>query len=123
MVWKRNVYVAKWWTSGDIPDDPIVAASASAWRLVGPVLPGETPRPSPTVAAGTYPEWRPRRVYEAGDRVQLDGTAYVALWWNQATSPQTPSTESAPAPWRALTAAELARDSAGDASANPAGDE
>ncbi|MBM7517344.1 chitinase [Nocardioides nitrophenolicus] len=107
VVWKQNVYVAKWWTSGDVPDDPTIEASASAWRLIGPVLPGETPEPSPTVPAGTYPEWSAGDVYEAGDRVQLNGTAYVAQWWTQGTSPEAPSTAAAPSPWRALTRSEL----------------
>lgn len=109
VVWKQNVYVAKWWTSDDVPDDPTIEASASAWRLVGPVLPGETPRPNPTVPADTLPRWDPETVYRAGDRVQLGERAYVALWWNQSVSPQTPSTQSAPTPWRALTRAEVRR--------------
>nr|WP_141005365.1 chitinase [Nocardioides humi] len=59
VVWKQNVYVAKWWTSGDVPDDPTVEASASAWRLIGPVLPGETPEPTPTVPPGPSPTGAP----------------------------------------------------------------
>lgn len=113
VVWKQNVYVAKWWTSDDIPDDPTIEASASAWRLVGPVLPGETPSPSPTVPAGTLPRWEAETIYRAGDRVQLAGRAYVALWWNQSVSPQTPSTQSAPTPWRAMTQAEVRQLSSG----------
>ncbi|GGL43995.1 glycosyl hydrolase family 18 [Phycicoccus endophyticus] len=109
VVWRQNVYVAKWWSSGDEPDDPTVEAAASPWRLVGPVLPGETPRPSPTVPEGTYPTWGPTQVYTAGDRVQMGNTAYVALWWNQGVSPDAPSTESQPTPWRQLTAAEIRR--------------
>ncbi|QSF58005.1 carbohydrate-binding protein [Nocardioides sp. zg-1228] len=108
VVWKRNVYVAKWWTSGDVPDDPTVAASATPWRLVGPVLPGETPEPTASVPAGTYPKWNARQVYEAGDRVQSGGTAYVAQWWTQGVSPQAPSTVDTPSPWRPLSAKEVA---------------
>ena len=53
VVWRRNVYVAKWWTSGEVPDDPTLADDATPWRLIGPVLPGETPAPEPTVPPGT----------------------------------------------------------------------
>ncbi|MBM9459844.1 hypothetical protein JK386_07995 [Nocardioides sp. zg-536] len=112
VVWRRNVYVAKWWTSGDVPDDPTIEDSASAWRLIGPVLPGERPQPTPKVPEGTYPMWRPGKVYRAGSQVQLDGVAYVALWWTRGTSPDQPSTADAPSPWRRLSAAELASASA-----------
>ena len=80
---------------------------ASAWQLIGPVLPGESPEPSPTVAPGTYPEWRARSIYDKGDRVQLGDTAYVAQWWTQGTSPDAPSTADSPSPWRPLSRSEL----------------
>lgn len=108
VVWHRNVYVAKWWTAGDVPDDPTVADDASPWRLVGPVLPGETPEPLPTVAPGTFPQWRSAEVYVAGDRVQLGDAGYEAKWWNQGTSPDAPSTRDTPSPWTRLSAADLA---------------
>ncbi|WP_141015096.1 chitinase [Nocardioides sambongensis] len=121
VVWHQNVYVARWWSSGDVPDDPTVAEGASAWQLLGPVLPGETPEPSPTVAAGTYPEWKPTEVYTKGDRVQLGDTAFEAQWWNQAASPDAPSTQDEPSPWRRLTRKEIAEDSEGEASTAPSG--
>jgi chitinase len=107
VVWHHNVYVAKWWTSGDVPDDPVQSASTSPWTLVGPVLPGESPQPTPTVPAGTYPQWRSGKVYQKGDRVLFDGIAFVAQWWTQGQSPATPGTANAPSPWRALTAQDL----------------
>lgn len=108
VVWRQNVYAAKWWTSGELPDDPTIAESASAWQLIGPVLPGETPAPSPTVPAGTYPEWDPAKVYTKGDRVRFDKLAYVAQWWTQGESPDARSTADAPSPWRMLSLAEVA---------------
>lgn len=110
VVWHRNVYVARYWTSGDVPDDPTVADADSPWRLVGPVLPGETPEPLPTVAPGTFPDWRPGATYTAGDRVQLGDVAYVAQWWTRGTSPDAPSTRDTPNPWRRLGADELGQD-------------
>ena len=106
VVWRQNVYAAKWWTPGELPDDPTIAESASAWSLIGPVLPGETPEPTPTVPAGTYPEWQPDVAYSQGDRVRFEKVAYVALWWTQGDPPDGPSTADSPAPWRLLTAAE-----------------
>jgi chitinase len=107
VVWRKNVYSAKWWTSGEQPDDPTIAESASAWQLIGPVLPGETPEPTPTVLAGTYPEWQPEVAYSEGDRVRFEKVAYVALWWTQGEPPDGPSTADAPSPWRMLTPAEI----------------
>ncbi|MBO9627264.1 MAG: glycosyl hydrolase family 18, partial [Microbacterium sp.] len=49
-----NVYEAKWWTKGDLPDNPVLQEFETPWRLIGPVLPGETPVPVPVVPAGTY---------------------------------------------------------------------
>lgn len=114
VVWHRNVYVAKWWTSGDPPDDPLVDETASPWRLVGPVLPGESPEARPSLPAGTYPEWRPRAVYRAGDRVMLDGSAFVAQWYTEGNSPDAPSTAEQPSPWRPLSDQELLALLAGD---------
>jgi chitinase len=105
VVWHHNVYQAKWWTSGDIPDDP--QQTESPWTLLGPVLPGETPEPSPTLASGTYPAWRIGTVYHAGDRVLFENIAYEAQWWTQGDRPGVPGTASAPSPWRPLTETEV----------------
>lgn len=107
VVWHRNVYVAKWWTSGDLPDDPLLDQDASPWTLVGPVLPGETPLPAPTLPAHTYPAWLPGTVYHTGDRVMLEGIPFVAQWWTQGENPTGPSTLSDPSPWRQLTEREF----------------
>jgi chitinase len=107
VVWHQNVYVAKWWTSGDQPDDPVASGAATPWTLLGPVLPGETPQPTPTVPAGTYPAWSQTAVYRAGDRVLYQGSAYVAQWYTQGRSPLDPSTTSDPSPWRRLTPAQV----------------
>ncbi len=47
VVWHRNVYVAQSSTMGDVPDASLVGKTASAWTLLGPVLPGEHPSPTP----------------------------------------------------------------------------
>ncbi|MET0929423.1 MAG: carbohydrate-binding protein [Aeromicrobium sp.] len=107
IVWHRNAYVAKWWTLGDVPDDPVVDEASSPWRLIGPVLPGETPIVQPTVPTGTYPAWVETTVYHRGERVMLDGLAFTAKWWTQGTSPDALSTPAKPSPWRQLTDPEV----------------
>jgi len=102
-----NVYVAKWWTRGDAPDDPLADSDSWPWTLVGPVLPGETPYPQPTVPPGTYPEWSPTQVYRAGERVLLQGLPYEAKWWTEGDSPDAQSTAPDGSPWRPLTAKEI----------------
>jgi chitinase len=87
VVWKHNVYQAKWWTSGTDPTTPSAAGYDSPWTLLGPVLPGDKPAPLPTVPAGTYDEWDAQKVYVAGDRVQIDGVPYQAKWWTQGQQP------------------------------------
>ena len=87
VVWKKEVYQAKWWTSGFAPDTPVASQYDTPWTLIGPVLPGETPAPLPTVAPNTYPEWDPEQAYVAGTRVQLDLVPYEAKWWTQGQEP------------------------------------
>ena len=107
VVWHHNVYVAKWWTSGDVPDNPLKNGDATPWTLIGPVLPGESPEPTPTMPADYYPTWKITKAYHAGDRVLFEGVPYVAQWWTQGDSPATPGTVNAPAPWRPLTEQEI----------------
>lgn len=101
VVWHHNVYVALWDTTGDQPDDP-ASASDAPWRLVGPVLAGETPSPTPTLAEGTYPDWDPDTAYEKGTRVLFDGVAFEARWWTKGDSPAAAEVDAAASPWRQL---------------------
>jgi chitinase len=103
VVWHHNVYVAKYYTMGDLPDDPVVQASATPWQLVGPVLPGETPAPVSTLPPGTYPDWSGTQVYTQGDRVTFDGGYYEAKWWTQGNSPAAAAANDGSSPWAKLT--------------------
>ncbi|MEO7061897.1 MAG: glycosyl hydrolase family 18 [Lapillicoccus sp.] len=87
VVWHHQVFIAKYWTSGVAPDTPVANASDSPWTLVGPVLPGDTPAPLPSLPAGTYPAWQPTQAYSAGARVQVGLVPYEAKWWSQGQQP------------------------------------
>ena len=110
VVWHRNVYEAKWWTKGDLPDNPVLQSSETPWLLIGPVLPGETPIPVPTVEPGTFPEWDGNTTYLKGDRVLFDGLPYEAKWWSQGDSPQAAEVNADGSPWMALDARDVLKE-------------
>jgi chitinase len=106
VVWHHNVYVSKWYTQGDVPDAPVTAASATPWTLIGPVLPGDHPAPTPTLSVGTYPAWNATAIYVAGDRVLYNGVGYQAKYWTQGNVPPPPGVSLSPSvndPWQLLT--------------------
>lgn len=103
IVWKRNVYVAKWWTRGDQPDAPVLQEYETPWKLIGPVLSGERPVKVVRLPAGAYPRWRSGRVYHRGDRVMLEGQGFEAKWWTQGDSPYDRTSDPSGGPWAPLT--------------------
>jgi chitinase len=104
IVWHHNVYEAKWWTQGNVPDAPVSNPADTPWTLIGPVLPGEHPAPLPTLSAGTYPKWDQTAVYVAGQRVLFNGVGYQAKWWNQDQPPAPDPLQPADTPWQLITA-------------------
>ncbi|KNC20112.1 glycosyl hydrolase family 18 [Arthrobacter sp. RIT-PI-e] len=109
VVWHGNVYVAKYWTQGDVPDNPVLQAEETPWTLLGPVLPNERPVPVVTAPAGLYPEWDPETVYGRGDRILVDGRVYEAKWWSQRDSPEAAEQGSDASPWMKLDDAALVK--------------
>lgn len=107
VVWRGKVYSAKYWTSGDIPDNPVLQAAETPWTLIGPVLPGEKPLPVVTAPAGTYPEWDAEKVYEKGDRILFDGSVFEARWWNRSDSPEAALQSADSSPWRKFSSEEV----------------
>ncbi len=107
IVWHANVYEAKWWTRGDIPDNPVLQGTATPWRILGPVLPGDRPTPQLTAPAGTAPVWEPATVYRKGDRVLFEGRVFEAKWWTQTDSPEARLQGAPDSPWTKLSDAEL----------------
>ncbi|MHA6670334.1 chitinase [Homoserinimonas sp. A447] len=107
VVWHRNVYLAKWWTKGDLPDNPVLNSWETPWTLIGPVLPGEKPIKMPSLPSGTYPDWAGTAIYDKGDRVLFDDVPYEAKWWNQGESPEAYSSNPDSSPWAPLTVDEI----------------
>lgn len=108
VVWHHNVYVSRWKNQGQQPD--LIehdSTQENPWRLVGPVLPGETPVPVPSLSPGALAEWDPSGVYQQGDRVMLDGIGYQAKWWTQGDSPEASAVDADSSPWRRLTDDEV----------------
>lgn len=107
IVWHGHVYSAKWFTTGDQPDNPLVNAADTPWKLIGPVLPGDRPAEVLVVPVGTYAEWSTSLVYQQGQRVLLGDRAFEAKWWTQGESPQAALDGSDSSPWLLLGDAEV----------------
>jgi chitinase len=103
VVWHHNVYQAKWWTQGDMPDNPVLQSWQTPWQLIGPVLPGEKPIPQPTLPKGTYPDWTGEKEFNGGDRILFNGVPYQAKWWTKGDSPAAASANADSSPWVPLT--------------------
>ena len=61
IVWHRNVYQAKWYTTGDQPDIPVASADLTPWTLIGPGLAGRDTRPHTDFAGRHLPGLERRR--------------------------------------------------------------
>jgi len=101
VVWHGYVYEAKWWTTAENPERPVVNVWDTPWRIVGPVLPGDLVQPA-LVPEGIVDEWDPEAVYVDGDRVWLSGAVYEAKWWNEAFPPNRGVAHEWESPWLEL---------------------
>ncbi|MGL3807548.1 chitinase [Paeniglutamicibacter sp. R2-26] len=107
VVWRGNVFEAKWWTQGDVPDQPVADAGTTPWLLIGPVLPGDKPEPIPTAPSGLYPEWSAETVYEKSDRIIYGERVFESKWWNQGESPEAALQGAVNSPWLRLSNSQL----------------
>ncbi len=107
VVWHKNVYQAKWWTQGDLPDNPVLQSWQTPWQLIGPVLPGEKPFEQLKLPDGTYPEWSGTKQYNSGDKIMFNGVPYNAKWWTLGDSPAAATADPTSSPWQALTQAQI----------------
>ncbi len=99
VVWRGNVYEAKWWTKNEFPDNPVLQSFETPWQLIGPVLPDDKPMEQLELPSGTFPRWSGQAVYDAGDRVLFDGVPFRAKWWNQGESPAISAVNPESSPW------------------------
>jgi len=107
VVWNGSVYVSKWWNEdGPKPDDPGLDTDGSAWTYLGPVLESDVPFALPTLPPGTYPDWSATTLYDQGDFVQLNGTAYEARWWSQGKRPDRSVLDRDYSPWKLITSTD-----------------
>lgn len=97
VVWHKQVYEAKKWTSGFAPDTQVARPQDTPWLLIGPVMPNDKPAPLPTLPPDTYPQWRAEVPYQAGARVQVGLVPYQAKWFSQGQLPN--PTGGATSPW------------------------
>lgn len=95
-VWHHRVYQAAFYTTGIPPDAVAEPGSGTPWKLLGPVLPGETPAPAPSVPVGTYPQWDGATAYVAGEHVQVGTVPYVARFWTKGDRPGVPMVGGSP---------------------------
>lgn len=102
VVWHHGVYEAKWWTQGDMPDEPVKNVWDTPWRYVGPVLPSDRPTTASTLAPSAYPVWDAATVYDTGDRVRLGDLAYEAKWWTRGDRPDRDVDRPWDTPWEPL---------------------
>lgn len=107
VVWHQNVYKAKWWTRGDLPDNPVLQAWQTPWELIGPVLPGEKPISQATIPEGTYSNWSGDASYEKAARVMFEGVPFEAKWWNKGESPAAAASNPDSSPWVPLTQQQI----------------
>ncbi len=98
-----------------MPNDPVPDKAAAPWKLIGPVLPGDRPKPEVTVPAGTYPAWSATSVYHKGDRVMLGQHVFEAKWWVQTQSPEAALQGSRDSGWMKLSNEELTKVLSGEA--------
>ncbi|MEX0768800.1 MAG: hypothetical protein WD029_10045 [Microthrixaceae bacterium] len=87
VVWHGNVYEAKWYSDGDLPDAVVKHLWDSPWRLLGPVLETDLPAPKLDLPTGTFPEWSKTAGYAKGKRVLFKGRAFEAKWYSRGDTP------------------------------------
>jgi chitinase len=102
VVWHGDVYQAKWFSQGQMPDMPVQSQWATPWVLVGPVLPGEHPPKIPHPPANLYRQWSASATYRAGARVLYGGLPYRAKWYTRGEAPVAEGEGAETSPWQPL---------------------
>lgn len=74
VIHEGHVYVAQWYTKGEVPG----ASPWGAWAEVG--VPVDTPQ-------GSYPAWTRSWIYTGGETVAHHGHLWKARWWTRNQEP------------------------------------
>jgi chitinase len=99
VVWRGNVYQAKWFNQGVDPTTQRTNEWDSPWALIGPVQPGDTAPTITTVPPGSVPVWDPETLYQKGATVAFDGLPYQARWSTEGDAPSTLFPVGPDSPW------------------------
>jgi chitinase len=102
VVWKGDVYQAKWFNQGIDPSTRPTAEWETPWALIGPVRPGDVAPTLTTVPPGTLPVWDPNVLYEKGTQVAFDGLPYIARWSTKGDAPSTQFPVGTDEPWQPM---------------------
>jgi chitinase len=102
VVWKGNVYQAKWFNQGADPSSSGASQWDTPWALIGPVRPGDTAPTITTVPPGSLPVWDPTTLYEKGTTVAFDGLPYQARWTTKGDAPSTQFPVGPESPWKPM---------------------
>ncbi len=102
VVWKGNVYQAKWFNQGTDPTTRTTNEWETPWALVGPVGPNDVAPTLTTVPPGSMAVWDPTTLYQKGAQVAFDGLPYQARWSTQGDAPSTQFPIGPDDPWQPL---------------------
>ena len=97
-----EIYQAKYYNTGQVPNQAVQFSYQDPWELLGPVLPGDKALRVPRLQRGTYPAWVRLREYTRGDKVLFHRLPYEAKWTNQGVSPGAEASDPSGSPWRPL---------------------
>ncbi|HPU39475.1 MAG TPA: chitinase [Microthrixaceae bacterium] len=102
VVWKGNVYQAKWFNQGADPSTRTASEWDTPWALVGPVGANDVAPTLTTVPPGSVPVWDPATLYQKGAEVAFDGLPYRARWSTQGNAPSTQFPIGPDDPWEPM---------------------
>lgn len=102
VVWKGNVYQAKWFNQGSDPSTRTASEWDTPWALVGPVGADDVAPTLTTVPPGSVAVWDPATLYQKGAEVAFDGLPYRARWSTQANAPSTQFPVGPDDPWEPM---------------------
>lgn len=97
-----EIYLAKWFNTGQDPAAQVQYSWQTPWELLGPVLPTDHRPKLPRLPAGTYPLWSVTAQYQASAKVLYQGLPYQAKWNNQGISPLVGTATNSGSPWQPL---------------------